>query len=196
MAKDKITRKTAEAHDAEVREWLKSKAAADEDRYTVMLALGHAIPEKPLSRAARKQLQKRAAKIVRCALIKHLKGEELEFNMRGLALAWLEQQERGRGRPSKNIQGLVVQQAVWDEYKKREAPDPKIQRKVDKIGKRTGLRITYVPKRPMHKQIAGIVGDRAGLGAERMRQLAPRGPDPVAEIDKAIERITKKPSRK
>jgi hypothetical protein len=196
VAKDKITREEAEAHDAEVREWLKSKAAADEDRYTVMLALGYALPERRLSPAARKQLQKRADKIIRSALIKHLKGDELEFNMRRLALAWLEQQGRGRGRPSKNIQAHEIRQAIWDEYRKHEAPDPKVQRILDEIGKRTGLRITPVPKRPMHKQIIGDVGDRIGLGTERMKQLVPRGPDPVAEIDKAIGRITKKPRRK
>lgn len=196
MAKDKITREEAEAHDAEVREWLKSQQAAYEDRYTIMLALGHALPEKRLSPAERKQLEKRAVKIVCSALIKHLKGEELEFNMRTLALAWLEQQGRGPGRPSKNIQGPVVQQAVRDEYKKHQTPNPKVQRVLDEIGKRTGLRITHVPKRRMHKQIIGDVGDRIGLGTERMKQLARRGPDPVAEIDKAIKRITKKPKRK
>ena len=191
-----MDKREAELHDAEIRESLKSKAADDEDKCTVMLALGYVLPEKPLSPAVRKQLDNRAAKIVCSALVKHLKGEELEFEMRRLALAWLEQQGRGRGRPSKSIQGFAVQQAVWDEYKKHQAPDPKIQRALDDIGKSTGFRITHVPKRPMHKQIIGDVGDRIGLGTERMKQLAPRGPDASAEINEAIQRITGKPKRK
>lgn len=130
MAKHKITREAAEAHDAEVREHVKRQQAAWEEKYTLMLALGHALPEGRLTPTARKQLHKRADKIVRSALIKILNGEELDFEMRTLARHWLEQQERGRGRPLKgSIQKHLVQQAVWDEYRK------------------------HPSKRPMHKQI-------------------------------------------
>jgi len=186
VAKHKITREAAEAHDAEVREHVKRQQAAWEEKHTLMLALGHALPEGRLTPAARKQLQKRADKIVRSALIKLLKGEELDFEMRRLALRWLEQPEHGRGRPAKALQKLLVQQAVWDEYKKHL---PKVRR----IG---GFTISTVRKQPLHKEILGKVGDCLGIGDERMKQLAPRGPDPIKVIDKAIERITSKPKRK
>jgi lactam utilization protein B len=85
VAKHKITREAAEAHDAEVREHVKRQQAAWEEKYTLMLALGHALPEGRLTPTARKQLHKRADKIVRSALIKILNGEELDFEMRTLA---------------------------------------------------------------------------------------------------------------
>jgi hypothetical protein len=79
----------------------------------------------------------------------------------------------------------LVQEAVWDEYKKHL---PRVRR----IG---GFTISTVRK-PLHKEILGKVGDRLGIGDERMKQLAPRGHDPIKAIDKAIERITSKPKRK
>src|SRR5262249_41413688 len=151
---------------------LKSQEAAWEEKHALMFALEYALPEMPLTPAARKQLQKRADEVARSTAIKSLKGEELNFEMQCLARDWLEKQARGRGRRLKGlIQKFLVQEAVRNKYQKHLTPNPKIQRALDEISKLTGLRITHAPKRPMHKQILGTVGDRLGIGVERMKQL-------------------------
>jgi hypothetical protein len=165
-----VDKSEAERHDAEVREWLKSQEASQEarlrDRLTVAVSLGYALPETRLKSQEKKDLKKRADKIVLAELIKIVEGRDVDLGMRQLARVWLLQQQRGRGRPGNKVmqRGLIIE-AVCNE------------------------RMKHAGSRRIHKQILGAVGGRVGLGMERMKQLAPDG---ISEFNKAVKRAARK----
>jgi hypothetical protein len=186
----KNERRAAEAHDAAIRKLLKSRESAWQDKLTVLIALGGALPENPLTSAEKKQIKKRADKIVNDALLKLIDGEDVDPEMRSLLRASVQQRERGPGRPK--IQKGPIIEAVRQEYRKHFDQPRRIKQILGEIGDLTGLRIrsTY---RPMHKQILGAVGDRVGLEIERMKQL---GPSRISEFNKAVKRVSRKRRRK
>ena len=104
----------------------------------------------------------------------------------------IKQRERGRGRPSNIVKKALIVDAVGQEYRKAYAVDPKVKAILNQIEKESGFRITPVP-RISHKAILGLVGDRVGLGMERMKQLAPSGAD---RFRKAVKRAAKELARK
>jgi hypothetical protein len=160
------------------------------DWLTVAVSLGHALPETSLTSREKKELKKRADKIVLAELIKIVEGRDVDLNMRQLAWIWLRQQQRGRGRPGNKVvqKGLIIE-AVSQEYKKHF--NSGAQKLLDEISEHTGLRISL--RAPMRKLILGAVGDRVGLGMERMKQLAPSG---ISEFNKAVKRVGRKRRRK
>jgi hypothetical protein len=185
-----VDKSEAERHDAEVRERLKSQEARSHDWLTVAVSLGYALPETGLTSREKKELKRRADKIILAELIKIAEGRDVDLGMRQLAWIWLRQQQRGRGRPGNKViqKGLIIE-AVSQKY--REHFNSKAQKLLDEIGKHTGRRISLGA--PMHKQILGAVGDRVGLGMERMKQLAPSG---ISEFNKAVKRVARRRRRK
>jgi hypothetical protein len=91
--------------------------------------------------------------------------------------------KRGRGRPKGLIRRGQIIEAVCQEYR---ADYLKHRAILDDISRQTGLKITNKPR--MHKQIIGVVGDRFGVGKERMKQISKSGP---ATVSRAIKRLTR-----
>jgi hypothetical protein len=197
VSKKDAERKAAEAHDAAIRKLLESQEAeweaARRDHDTVAVSLGYALPERRLSARVKKELKKRADKIICAELLKLVEGKDIAPDMRSLARIWLLQYGRGRGRPNnKVIQQLLIIQAVEEEYRKQHSlnsQEQEAQRILNDIGEIAGQRITLHKRRPLHKVVVGKVADRAGLGMERMKQLAP---SPEHKINKIVRRLARK----
>jgi hypothetical protein len=164
--------------------WLQAR----QDQYTVALALGYALPEKPLTAAEKKRLKKRSDEIILDAITKLARGGEVDDGMRGLIVIWAEQRKRGRGRPNKKIiqEGMIIQ-AADEEYRKHHQQYEKAQKILDDIYRQTGLRIS-ITGQPLHKQILGKISDRTGLGTERLKQISK---SPTAEINRIVKRLAR-----
>jgi hypothetical protein len=185
------TRAQAVAEDAAARKWAAAQDAMWEatrkDRLPLRLALGLELPERRPTAAEKRHVERLADKVINRELRRLLDGEQVDTEMKGLLHEWIKQRERGRGRPSGIVKRMLVVDAVSLEYRKARAVDPKEKAILSQIEKETGLRITPAP-RISHKAILGRVGDRVGLGMERMKQLAPSGNDAFRKAVKKAAR--------